>query len=68
MNLIKERLYHLGLSQSKAARLADIPQPSFNQIANGKFYPCPSWRHRIAEVLQAPESELFSIYIERKEV
>jgi predicted transcriptional regulator len=67
MNLIKERLNDLGLSQSKAARLADIPQPSFNQIANGKCHPCPSWRSRIAKVLQLPESELFSDTVRRKE-
>ena len=64
---IKDRLISLGLSQSKAARIADIPQPSFNLIVNGKSYPCPAWRKRIASVLQVTEEELFPECIQRKE-
>lgn len=57
---MKERLKELNLSQSKASRLADIPQPSFNLIVNGKARACPAWRKRISKILEIPESELFS--------
>jgi plasmid maintenance system antidote protein VapI len=58
---IKKRLTELGLSQSKTARLADIPQPDFNLIVNGKRHACPAWRKRIAATLGMSEEELFSI-------
>ena len=57
--IIKDKLNELNLSQSKASRLADVPQSSFNQIANNKLYPCPAWRKRIAAVLNMTEEELF---------
>ncbi len=60
MDLLKKKLLELGLSQSKAARLADIPQSNFNLIVNGKAtYICPAWRKRIAKVLKVMENELF---------
>ncbi|HEX9058688.1 MAG TPA: helix-turn-helix transcriptional regulator [Clostridia bacterium] len=58
--MIKELLVKKGLSQSKAARLADIPQSSFCLIANGKGYCPPAWKKRIAKVLEVSESELFA--------
>jgi DNA-binding XRE family transcriptional regulator len=60
-NNIKKRLEEIKMSQSKASRLADVPQGSFNLIANNKLYPCPAWRKRIAEVLGMREEELFNI-------
>lgn len=60
--IIKNRLKELNLSQSKASRLADMPQSSFNQIVNNKLYPCPAWRKRISAVLRISEDELFSGY------
>ncbi len=60
MNKLKKVLKSKQISQSKVARLADIPQPSFNLIVNGKLSPCPSWRKRISEVLGESEKELFS--------
>lgn len=65
---LKSRLFELNLSQSKAARIADIPQSNFNLIVNGKLVPCPSWRRRIAKVLQMSEEELFLEYINEKAV
>lgn len=65
-NLIKKRLKELNLTQGKASRKADVPTTSFNLIANGKLYPCPAWRHRIAEVLKMPEEELFHDYLKRR--
>lgn len=65
---IKNRLSEMKLTQSKAGRMADVPQCSFNLIANGKLVPCPSWRHRIAEVLQMPEEVLFAEYLDKKGV
>jgi len=59
MNL-KEILSDLNISQSKAARLADVPQSSFNLIVNGKLSPCPAWRKRISLILQISEDDLFS--------
>ena len=56
---ITDRLREMGLSQAKAARMADIPQSNFNLIVNGKLYPCPAWRRRIADVLQMDEANLF---------
>lgn len=56
---IKNRLEELNLSQSKAARMSDIPQSSFNLIVNKKLFPCPSWRKRIANTLKTTEEELF---------
>lgn len=66
-NLIRERLDQMGLSQSKASRMADIPYSNFNMIVNGKLYPCPAWRNRIATVLQVPESKLFPELLKKED-
>lgn len=63
---LKNRLLELKISQSKAGRMADVPQCSFNLIVNGKMVPCPSWRRRIAEVLQIPEEVLFAEYLNKR--
>ena len=59
---LKEILKSKGLSQSKASRLADIPQSNFNQICNGRGYAPPAWRNRIAALLNVKEEELFPEY------
>ena len=56
---LKEALKIRGLSQMRAARLADIPACNFNQVVNGKQYCHPRWRRSISEVLGIPENELF---------
>lgn len=63
MNNLKEILRNRGLSQSKASRLAEIPQSNFNLICNGKGYAPPAWRKRIAIVLGMPEDEIFPEFI-----
>lgn len=65
---INDRLKEMGLSQAKAARMADIPQSNFNLIVNGKLYPCPAWRKRIADVLQKDEVDLFPDCQDKSEV
>lgn len=62
---LKKVIYESGLSQSKAARLADIPQSNFNLICNHKLQPCPAWRKRISIVLGIPEEILFPEYMEK---
>jgi transcriptional regulator with XRE-family HTH domain len=66
MNTLKKALLERGLSQSKASRLADIPQSNFNQICNGKQQPCPAWRCRLSKILEIPEDELFPEYTKKE--
>ena len=60
--VIKEK----GYVKSELATLARIPQNDFYQATNGKKTFFPSWRKRIAEVLDMTEDELFPEYIKKE--
>lgn len=57
VNVLKER----GLSQAKAARLADVGEASFSRICRGVEPPYPRRGQRIADALgwEQPWEELF---------
>ena len=59
--LIKEK----GYVKSHLANLAKIPQNDFYQATNGKKSFFPSWRKRLAEVLNMTEDELFPEYVDK---
>jgi len=63
---LKKIISDKGISQSKVARIADIPQSNFNLICNGKLHPCPAWRRRISEVLEMQEDELFPEFVKKE--
>ena len=51
MLVIEKYLKERGLSQAKAARLADVNQSSMTRIVNGKEPPYPQRGKRIADAL-----------------
>lgn len=63
---LKKIIVEKGISQSKVARQADIPQSNFNLICNDKLSPCPAWRNRISIVLGIPEEDLFPEFNEKE--
>lgn len=67
MKDLKAIITKKGYSQSKVSRMADIPQSNFNLICNGKQFPCPAWRKRIAAVLRMSEEELFQVNENKKQ-
>ena len=54
--VLKER----GISKNQIAMQARISPADFYQAVNGKKPFFPAWRARVAEVLDIPESELFT--------
>lgn len=60
MTLLKQILKIRNMSQNSLAYATKIPPSNLSLIANGKLYPCPSWRKRISEALGVPEEVLFS--------
>lgn len=56
---LEKALNEKGLSVLQLSYLARISQPDLSRAVNGKkpFY--PSWKKRVSEVLEIPESELF---------
>lgn len=60
---IEETLKERKISGLQAAMRAGIAPSDFYQAVNGKKPFFPSWRKRLAEVLDMPEDELFPEYV-----
>jgi len=63
---INEIIRARGMTKSEIAVMAKIPQNDFYQCTNGKKSFFPSWRKRVANVLQMPEDEVFPEYIKKE--
>ena len=63
MNLIKNKVKEMrkekNLTQFELSKLSNITQADLSQIENGKIYPYPGWRKRIALALEVEEDFLF---------
>lgn len=66
LHLRKIRLQR-GLSQQKLAALADIHPANLSKIENGKLFPYPKWRKRLAEALGWPVERADELFEEVEE-
>lgn len=57
---LREEMKRQKLSSNKLSLKAMISPANFSQAINGKMPFFPAWRARVAEVLDIPESELFT--------
>lgn len=48
-----------GFSQFELARMTNISPSVISQLENGKLWPYPGWRARLASALDVQETELF---------
>ncbi len=60
MNAVRELRERLGISQEKAARLADISCVTWRLIENGKHNPSLPVAKRMAKVLGTTIDDLFN--------
>jgi transcriptional regulator with XRE-family HTH domain len=60
MTVIKQIMQDRKMTQNRLSYMSRVPQSHISMILNGRLYPCPSWRLRISEALDLPESSLFS--------
>ncbi len=58
-NRVKEARSKEGISQFELAKRSNIAQSNISQIENGKIFPYPGWRKRIAAALNLEEDYLF---------
>ncbi len=58
-NMVREVRVGLGLTQTKLARLCEVPESQLCAVERGRLHPWPKLRRRLAEQLQVSESELF---------
>lgn len=56
-----------SFTQFKLAKLTDISPSDLSSIENGRAFPYPGWRRRIAEALELPEEEIFPGFAEVKQ-
>ncbi|MBN2099870.1 MAG: helix-turn-helix transcriptional regulator [Dehalococcoidia bacterium] len=59
MNMVRAVRVGRGLTQSKLARLVEVPESQLCAVERGRLHPWPKLRRRLAEELQVPENELF---------
>ena len=59
VNRVKKTRIKKGLSQFELSKGSNITQSNLSQIENGKIYPYPGWRKRIATALEVEEDYLF---------
>jgi len=64
---LKKIFKEKDLTPAKLAREKDIPANIAYNLVNGKQYPYPGYRKKIAEFLDMPEEELFPEYQQEKE-
>ncbi len=67
INNLRQRRLALGLSQTKVARLANLPEPTLSDLELGKRQPWHKARADLAKVLGVPEEELFPETQKREE-
>lgn len=58
-NNLKEIRAVRGISQLELSRLTRIAPSNISSLENGKQFPYPGWRKRIAKALEIPENEIF---------
>ena len=58
-NQLAEARKEKGLSQLDVALLTRIPQSVLSHLENGRIFPYPGWRRRLAVALQTTEAQLF---------
>lgn len=63
LRLKYERLRQ-GLSQHKLGALAGIHPSNISHIENGRIYPFPGWRQRLAEALEWPADRADELFEE----
>jgi transcriptional regulator with XRE-family HTH domain len=61
INKVKEIRVSQGLSQTKLARIAELPGPSLSLIENEKLLPWPKARRSLAAALGVDEAVLFPV-------
>jgi len=58
-NIVRLIRVNQGLSQSRLARLVEVPESQLCAVERGRLHPWPKLRRRLAEQLQVPEDVLF---------
>lgn len=58
LRLTKERIKR-GWSKSELSRRSGVGLVEISRIENGKIFPYPKWRHKLAMAMGMPEHELF---------
>lgn len=66
LRLRVERLKR-GLTQARLAALAGLHPAELSRIENGKIYPYPGWRRRLAEALGWPVEQADGLFEEVSE-
>jgi len=58
-NRVRKARNNKKMTQFELSKKSNITQAALSQIENGKIYPYPGWRKRIAEALKKREYYLF---------
>jgi len=66
MLVLKSERLRQGLSQAKLATRAGIHPDYIGRLENGKIYPYPGWRKRLAEALGWPVEQAEKLFEEVK--
>ena len=59
MNTVRAVRLGRGITQTKLARLVEVPESQLCAVERGRLHPWPKLRRRLAEELEVPERELF---------
>jgi len=59
MNKLKTLRMLTGMSQLELSYKTKIAVTTISQLENGKIYPYPGWRKKLARALKTSEEELF---------
>lgn len=64
---LKAERMRRGISQRRLAEMADIHVVTLSKVENGRVYPYPGWRKRLAEVLGWPAERADELFEEVEE-
>ncbi|MDX9917062.1 MAG: helix-turn-helix transcriptional regulator [Gudongella sp.] len=59
MNNLKAVRLSKGMSQFELAKLSNVGPGEISRLENGKIFPYPGWRQKLAEALQVSEETIF---------
>lgn len=58
-NRVRKARNNKGMTQFELSKKSNITQADLSQIENGRIFPYPGWRERIAIALNKEENYLF---------
>ncbi|MCG0276864.1 MAG: helix-turn-helix domain-containing protein [Thermosediminibacteraceae bacterium] len=64
---LKQVRLEKGFSQTQLAALAGIHPATLSKLENGKVFPYPAWRKKLAKALDWPEEKADELFTEVEE-